>query len=395
MLVSRIIGTCPGCGGKDCFGVVLVHSDHLLRGCGRCSYREQLPVPGAPLKKILYLDQNFYSAAFENYRDPRKGQRELVRLMDRIRMLTDAQVLAVPRSSIHEDEARQWKYREELLDFLKTATRGHMLERPYRVERAQLLKSFQAWLSGAGVDYQFDSGEALPRDIQRWDGYFFVDVQFDRGDGSAERSRKLGSAENLVALFDEWRDSTSSFNDDFRGELSGQARLYLANHEEVLHLRLAGDPAALMSVSTVERVWSCLPRGTERAEGWRQIVDFFASDHFANVPVHSITCRTHAALKHEVKNGMYPVRKNALEKLRGYYTDLDHIAHYAPYCDAIAVDKAMAEMMKKPGVALESRYDVRVFSLNSVPQFHAWLDELEASITDDLRGTLRLIYGCA
>jgi hypothetical protein len=45
----------------------------------------------------------------------------------------------------------------------------------------------------------------------------------------------------------------------------------------------------------------------------------------------------------------------------------------------------MAALMAQPGVALERRYGVRVFSLNNWEEFIAWLDQLEAGMTEEHR----------
>lgn len=393
MLVARVLGDCPGCGGSQCFGNVLVLREYVLRGCGRCKYEAHYLLPEPQPKKVLYLDQLFFSAAFRNKLDPTKGQPEIVRLMQRIKHLASAQLLTVPRSSIHEAETRQWKLRKEALAFLKVTSRGHEFERDYKVERTQMLKGFQAWLDGADPDYKIEQREALTQRVHEWDGYLIVDAEFDRGDGSAERARKLGSAKNLVNLFDGWRASASTFKEDFDGELAGQARLYVSAHKEWFIAAVQGDVEALMYTPLMEHMRHCLPKGTELEEGVQKCIAFFKSEHFARIPLHAITCRAHATLKHDVMQGSYPVRKNALRSLQGYYTDLDHIAHYAPYCDAIAIDKAMAELVKKPGVALEETYGVKVFSLNKIDAFNEWLDGIEASMSDEHRQALQEVYG--
>jgi hypothetical protein len=67
MLVTRIIGDCPGCNGKACFGNVLVLRDELLCGCQRGRYQTRVLLP--PLrKKVIYLDQFFFSHEFRDLR---------------------------------------------------------------------------------------------------------------------------------------------------------------------------------------------------------------------------------------------------------------------------------------------------------------------------------------
>lgn len=393
MLVARIIGNCPSCGGVQCFGNVLVAHDHILRSCGRCSYESYYPLPLLPRKKVLYLDQHFFSAAFRNKIDPTKGQPMIVELMERIKYLAASQVLTVPLSSVHESETRQWERRKEFLDFLKITSRGHEFERDYKLERIQVLKAFRSWLAGLNSDYIVDQKEAVADKVHEWDGYIFIDVEIDRGDGSKEHAGKVGSAENLVALFDEWRNESSTLQEDFLGELEGQAKIYLRAHLDWLKAAANGDIDALLSMPVIEHMRQQLPKKTSLESGFLACCNFFKSEHFAKVPLHSITCRTHATLKHEVMSGAYVRRDKALVKLRGYYTDLDHIAHYAPYCDAIAIDNAMAGLMKKPSVALSEAYAVKVFSLNTAEAFHTWLDEIEASMTDEHHEALRAAYG--
>ncbi len=52
----------------------------------------------------------------------------------------------------------------------------------------------------------------------------------------------------------------------------------------------------------------------------------------------------------------------------------------------------MAALMAQPGIALERRYSVRVFSLNSWNDFVAWLDALEAGMTDEHRAAFSAAY---
>jgi hypothetical protein len=63
MLVTRVLGDCPECGGKNSFGNVSVRGDHVLRGCKSCKYNTTVWLPKVR-KKIIYLDQFFFSSAF-------------------------------------------------------------------------------------------------------------------------------------------------------------------------------------------------------------------------------------------------------------------------------------------------------------------------------------------
>lgn len=77
---------------------------------------------------------------------------------------------------------------------------------------------------------------------------------------------------------------------------------------------------------------------------------FLNSERFKKTPYHGILARIYAVLKMLVKQGTYASRDKALKKLSGFYYDVKHISTYAPYCDAITVDQAMAEVVRRENV---------------------------------------------
>jgi len=118
-IVTYVLGNCPGCGRASSFGNVDVFGgNHVLRGCQGCKYKERIPLP--PLKKkIVYLDQFFFSHAF------RGRERRFLDAAARIKRVSALQLLVAPYSSIHEDETHLWSGRDELFRFIKAVSRGH------------------------------------------------------------------------------------------------------------------------------------------------------------------------------------------------------------------------------------------------------------------------------
>lgn len=117
MLVTRIIGDCPGCNSKNSFGNVDVFGTTLQRGCHHCEYSVQIPLPEIT-KSILYLDQSFFSHAFN------EGDEKFVSAANRIAEASHQQLLTTPYSSLHEEEAQLWKRRDELREFIRKTARG-------------------------------------------------------------------------------------------------------------------------------------------------------------------------------------------------------------------------------------------------------------------------------
>lgn len=52
----------------------------------------------------------------------------------------------------------------------------------------------------------------------------------------------------------------------------------------------------------------------------------------------------------------------------------------------------MAELVRQPGVGLEQRYGVKVFSLNNHEEFLTWLDELERGMSVEHRAGVAAAY---
>jgi hypothetical protein len=212
-LVSFITGDCPGCGAKNSFGTIGVSGTQLSRGCERCRYLDDVGLPTIK-KKVIYLDQFFFSHAFRG-NDPRF--KEAAAKISRAAAL---QLLVAPYSSVHEDETHQWKNRhEELFEFIKATSRGHEFEPSYEVERVQVINGFNAWRKGKPLEYVLERDEAVPGDMDGWDNYYWIDVGGYTGDIELKRKLKGETVEGWsicfraggsppTALINGWRRST-------------------------------------------------------------------------------------------------------------------------------------------------------------------------------------------
>lgn len=88
----------------------------------------------------------------------------------------------------------------------------------------------------------------------------------------------------------------------------------------------------------------------------------------------------------------YANKDTAIKNFSGFFQDVKDVSMYAPYCDAFVMDKKMASIVADPHVALESKFGVKVFSLNNWNDFLAWLDFLEAGMTSEHRLGLASAY---
>ncbi|MEQ1598455.1 MAG: hypothetical protein ABL880_03720 [Methylotenera sp.] len=383
MLVSRIIGNCPGCGGKDTYGNVSVRGDHILRGCLRCRYHNSVPLPTTK-KKILYLDQFFFSGAF------RGKDMRFTTAAQKIMSLCAKQLLVVPYSSVHEDETYQWtgndgQSKDELMEFIKATSRGHEFEPAYDVERTQIINAFQHHLNGEEPEYLLNECEVVESAIHDWDDYIRIDVGRYMGDIELIRSLKTQSISSLVAIFDSWVSSQNNFEQDVTLEHQAAFKGYLDSYIEFVARIGGGDYSAMFNSPIVSMIvqamLQCIPEDVPVEKRLKVVGEFFISQHFSQIPLQWLKARMFAVLKDMVKRGAFANREEALSIHSGFFYDVDHIATYAPYCDAFIMDKRMAEIVRDPRIALEEKFSVKIFSLNNWDELLAWLDSEEANIT--------------
>jgi hypothetical protein len=121
-------------------------------------------------------------------------------------------------------------------------------------------------------------------------------------------------------------------------------------------------------------------------------MDFLFSEHFRQTPFHDLSARIYATLKAMVQDGAYTNAQRAVERLSGFFYDVEHVATYGPYCDAFVADQPMAELLAKPTVAISQRYGVKIFSLNNWNEMLNWLDQLEQEMSDEHKQALLEAY---
>lgn len=393
VLVTRILGDCPGCGGIRKYGNVSVRKDHLLRGCLSCRYSKRVPLPPVH-KKILYLDQFFFSRALQ------AQDLRFVEAVQRVRHISSCQLLATPFSSVHEDETHQWrghsgKNKDDLMKFIKSTSRGHKFKPAYKVELTQIARAFRAFLSGAPPALELQHDDAIDDKIHAWDDYIRIDVDRYIVDIELMRDLKQQSVEALVGdTFENWRRSTNTYEEQVALEMREVAKGYVTTYAEYVARITSGDFDAVWKAPLLSKVFEslihCLP--LEKPEDrLKKIGQFFTSEHFKQVPHLWLTARIYATVKDMVKRGAYH-SDTAKDRLSGFFQDIKHVATYAPYCDAFFMDKAMAHVVADPRINLGNRFDVKVFSLNNWDQFLSWLSDIEAGMSQEHRAALSSVY---
>lgn len=395
MLVTYVLGDCPSCGGQNSFGNVSVQVDHVLRGCMKCNYGIFIYLPDIR-KNVLYLDQFFFSKAYLG-KDSR-----FIDAAERIRRVSDLQLIVVPFSSIHEDETHQWrgfsgKDKNDLMEFVKATSGGHEFQQDYEIERSQIVTAFQGFLDGNTSEFVLEKEDAIEENIHKWDDYYRIDVGSYLGDIELIRDLKQQSVTNLVDLFEKWRTTNSTFEQDVEVEILDARKGYIQSYLEFANRIALGDYEAMyyspIMSQVVQSMLHCFSEETPLAERLQHVGHFFTSDHFSQIPNQWVRARIYAKLRDMVKHeGAYRNRDKALDRLSGFFSDVKHVALYAPYSDAMVMDQAMAHLVGDPRVGIQDRYGVKIFSLNNWNEMFAWLSTLEEEMTTEHRAALSEAY---
>ena len=389
-IVTHVVGDCPGCGEKNSFGNVMIpQGRYLMRGCKKCRFTTEVYLPPVR-KKVLYLDQFILSGAL------RGGDERFVKAVERVTQVCSLQLLIAPYSSVHVEEAHQWREHESLMSFIKKSARGSEFNHALDVESTQIYTAFSAFLKEEPSGFVLRQNDAIQGDIDAWDDYFYLDVGKYSGDIDEIRRLKGVAVTLLVDAFYGWQASENSFEQNLDLELSDAGKPYIDSYLDFVRRLANGDYAAMMDApatsTVVEGMMNFL---SDEIPFWDRISicrSFFASEHFARVPTIDLSVKMFATLKSMVKRGAYANRTSALKRLSGVFYDIKHISTYAPYCDAFFMDNAMAELVKQPTVGLEERYGTKVFSANNLDEFLAWLDELEGHIDEEHLSAVKTAY---
>jgi hypothetical protein len=342
-------------------------------------------------KKLLYLDQSFFSAASKERRHDWVDD-----AIARITELLDLQLLAIPYSSSHIAEADLYKQRDALVTFIQRLSRAHHFEPYYRLEETQILKAFQAFLADKPAQYVKEERDVISTSVHDWDGQYSVSVFTAESGFDRKRAFKQRSVDALLDALDDWSNSSKTFEQDMELEFHDAAQIFVHEYAKQTARLYCWDFAALIDSPIVAGVGEGLffVVRTLKADP-RSIGAFFASQHFREIPSQQLSARLYSTFKERLRKKAIRLpasREEREQKYSGLMFDVEHASTYAPYCDAFFTDKAMADLMNDDRVAVENLYGCKVFSAASREEFFKWLSDLRANMTPEHADGLSWAY---
>lgn len=390
---------CPNC-GKASFGILGAGGVSLQLRCTACRYshRESLP---AVSKKVIYLDQFALSALFQIERKGRslgKHQafwEEAHRLTQKLVLL---QQIVMPHSDIHHNETVVSPFAKDLRECYEHLGGDVRLLDTEDVEHALTEAYVRAYLTNTEPDVDYSPASVLAEPANRWLEDMRVSVNMDYSQfAEGTREGVARTSEAVEGLIAGWAEEKPSFAAVLERE---QAAFGSSRRHALLHFgRLAaksleaGDLLAVANYrhnkifTEVEILTHHFAKaGVPEAQIAAEINAFWEWPGNRQRPNVKIFSYLLAALARKVASGQKGVSP-------GFMNDARVISTYAPYLDAMFLDKECAALLAEKPLRHELDYRAQIFSYNHQDAFLAYLNDIEQATPDDVRGYAEMIYG--
>lgn len=385
--------------GEESFGILRAGGQSLVKRCWNCRYSTDEELPSLD-KKVIYLDQFVFSLLFNveaGGRLPKGHEAFAKELHKRLRRLVLLQQVILPHSDIHRDETTVFHSAMELRQAYEFMGGDVELLETHKVEFDQTLLAAQAYLAGMPLQLDYSVDQVLKDRRNGWLPDMHISVRSDFtifADGL--RRKRDESHIALRDLADKWARDRPSFADVLKTELgsilSGKIQALASSERNKWH----DDPMVSLNAIRApiqnearELLRLMQKSGIPQDEAGQKVRDFWASDANVNLPHHQISSYLFAGVARRVILG----QKTIINK--GLMNDIRAISCYAPYVDAMFVDKGCEQLLSERPISDDLRYKARIFSLSGTEAFLSYLDELEAVTPSVVREHASQIYGIA
>lgn len=394
---------CFACGKPDGSGILWVGNHTLERRCRYCRNIVHTPLPDTD-KKVIYLDQLAVSEIFKTKRKSRKAGAPHEGFWTRAHELCD-QVLALqqaifPASSIHRDESLVFKDGDQLRLMHEMLSGDVALQDVNEVELHQIWEHLEAYLNDRHPAISFDVDEVLDGDKDVWlpDLHITANMDWSQFVDDLRKDRESAAA-SMQPVYDRWASSKASFDDILKEELEAfggsRASGYAASVQRMMDAIVADDIAALtgnvmhpLRIEFFQITQKLLDVGVAESDAPREVIRFWSWPENRNLPFHRIKAHLFASLARKVANGQKKIT-------RGMMNDINAIATYAPYVDAMFLDNECANFLREEPLASTLGFKAQIFSLNSGEKFLEYLSELAGHADDETQRYAQEIYGLA
>ncbi|HTH48869.1 MAG TPA: hypothetical protein VMB21_15250 [Candidatus Limnocylindria bacterium] len=390
MFVHGPFVICPEC-GKETFGVLSIFDRHYARRCTSCYLDKQLSLPALD-KRVVYLDQfvisNMMKELDPDRPDASKGAKGgfFRTLFEKLDRLTKLQLLVCPDSPVHDHESAVLKRHEKLRSVFRHLSHGLSLRPPEKIFHAQMLCAFRAWLRGEVPVPRLERDFAFSRKFNVWNDRLRIELNYTLP-GLADSLRAAGAerTRRLREVCTEWEEANPfRFDEVFAVELLATLRAPLVEYLQWMqrmteaewnpptdHSALFPPPSAdLIAHMLAELKGAGVPPGAHLD----RLGEFLNSEAARRIRFARISALAWAGVAREVHLGRNPETVGS-----GMLNDIDQLAAYSPFCDAMFVDKQIALLAAQGELKDELGSGARLYSLHNDggAAFLAYLDSIE------------------
>jgi hypothetical protein len=356
----------------------------------------------SPDKKVIYIDQFVFSELFKLKAGTRiedkwtRFWKEVDTLLHRVVHLQQA---VLPHSNIHHDETVVSAWPRQLREAYEALGGDMEFQDTRDIQMREIAEYASAYFEQREPNLSFGVDDILSGERNKWlpSMRVFADVDYRQfAEGTRLRRDRTGTSVN--DLMNNWRAQGLGFDEVLDIELNGYhhsrieaLRAWQENYERA---EASGDWIAIMNLGTSDicqefLILERLFKKTGIPESSRYIArnSFWEWDRNSEMPFGRILAYMFAALAGQVKAG----RKK--EVSRGFMTDVEAVAAYAPFVDAMFIDKECALLLSQGRPAKELNLRAKIFSLTNPDEFLEFLRGLEAQADDQIRRHAEIIYG--
>jgi len=420
-LISGPYKKCPNpkCCAKDSFGVFtpVGSQKDYIRECVKCGYSQKFIFP-AIKKKIVYLDQFVISNLIKllDRSHPSHGAIKSDpfwgKLFIKLEAAAKSQAIVCPDSFYHKDESLVGNIDFRLAQRLyEHFSHGKTLYPSTLIERNQIVQHFEGWLENKKVEFDFNPENiAFERDLHSWDVGIAISVRANPYPGEID-SLKVSNSETKKQLKEIWTrwqtEKDVSFVDRVREETAGlwqgitiAAQRFFQRRALAMKKISSGEaydmkledfmpPTSNDLLENVMRV--ARSKNVPQQEVGQIILKYFNDiDALLEMPYMRISSVMFAGWARRAALGKKEPPKST--------TDIQFIASYLPYCDALFVDKESAQLLKElpketPSHLRLGEFKAKVFSLKNRNEFLDYLDQIVSELPAEQISTLRDVEG--
>lgn len=405
MFINEPFILCPNCKQKE-FGVLTINAYSYVRRCRNCRHDETYKLPSLK-KKIIYIDQFAISDMMKSI-NLHVGKMDKVdpffkALFEKLDRLNKLQLINCPDSQNHFNESLVSPYYKALKRMYEQLSNGTTFYDAETIKRFEITNNFYEWL-GEKRDPLSIEDILMGDNIDGWQDHFIISVSLrDQNPQLAIdiRSERDKTSTELEQIFKRWQtEKTKTFEQWYQEECSSFGKAILNNYigalvdyENLVNKSTSVSSDTLSSLLSSASVTITYINQKLREKGLsdeavlEKTCKYFLSEKIKEIPYLKISASLFAALAREASLG----RKKPPTK--GMLNDIEVIAAYAPFCDALFVDnecRRLADLKEA-----QTKYDLssKVFSRDNKEAFLAFLDQIEKDATKEHLDLVNQVYG--